>query len=102
MNVLTCVWYMVTDLFATRNPELFIDPKRINDEVRVERRRYLDDDAAYRDKVKKRMVEGLTARELPPLIDRASVLKARVRRRRKNIVGFRFKEGSGGQTTTKP
>ncbi len=51
-------------------PDLYLDPRRINDEVRAERRRELDEDPAYRARVKRRMLLGLTAAELPPLIDR--------------------------------
>jgi hypothetical protein len=72
-----------------------MDQKRINDEVRAERRLGLADDAGYRARVKRRMMEGYSC-TLPPLY---SVPPTR-RRRRKNVVGFPTKEVIGGQTNT--
>ncbi len=47
----------------------FIDPRRVNDEIRLERRRELDEDPEYRARVKRRMREGMAC-PLPPLYDR--------------------------------
>ena len=60
---------------------LFIDPRRINDEERSERRRALEDNAGYRSRVKRRMLEGLTMEQLPPLYNRPAVLAEKERRK---------------------
>jgi hypothetical protein len=68
---------------AFRERTLEIDPKRINDEERREKRVELYADVEYRKKVMKRMMKGLTAAQMPPLIDRDQVLReARWRQRR--------------------
>jgi len=55
-------------LFA--DPEIRIDLRRVNDEDRAERRRAVfAEDLAYRARVKRRMVEGLTSEQFAPLID---------------------------------
>jgi hypothetical protein len=58
-------------------PKLAISLRRINDEDRRAMRVALDDDAGYRAKVKRRMLEGLTMQQLPPLINREEVLAKR-------------------------
>jgi len=50
---------------------LYIDHRRINMEVVRERRAEVDGDVAYRDRVKRRMLLGLTSAELAPLYQRA-------------------------------
>ena len=67
-------------------PGLYISNKRINEEVRVARRSIVDEDPEYRAKVKKRMMEGLTSRQLAPLINRERFM--RQRRRHKNVMLF--------------
>lgn len=54
--------------FLGKRGPIFIDPRRVNDEVRAERRVEAEGDVAYRQKVKQRMVEGYSCK-LPPLID---------------------------------
>ncbi len=57
--------------------ELRIDLRRINDEDRLEHRRQLEDDVGYRERVKRRMREGLTDKQLKPLYNRPQILKQR-------------------------
>ena len=66
------VWWLITDLLALwqRAPELTVDPRRVNAELR---RRALggdDDDVMYRERVKRRMRDGARG-AYPPLIDRS-------------------------------
>lgn len=93
MNILRILWYVVVDAFSTPQADVYLDDKRINDEVRAERRIGLSDDAGYRARVKRRMMEGYAC-PLPPLY---SVPPKR--RRRKNVVGFPTKEVLGGKTS---
>lgn len=69
-----------------RPSPLYIDLRRINDEDR--RARYDADqhaDPEYRAKIKRRMIEGLTAEQMPPLY-RGSTRPAS---RAKNVSPFR-------------
>lgn len=50
-------------------PDLVISPERVNREVIVQQRRELAGDVEYRDRVKRRMREGLTSRQMPPLFN---------------------------------
>jgi hypothetical protein len=49
---------------------LYVDLKRINFEDCRERRAHLDEDVEYRNRVKRRILEGLDSRAMKPLIDR--------------------------------
>lgn len=49
-------------------PTLYVDPRRYMEVVREERRVELEGDVGYKDKVKRRMLLGLTSKELPPLV----------------------------------
>lgn len=49
------------------DPEKDFDPERLNLAIQAERRRELEGDLGYRNKVKRRMLLGLTSKELPPL-----------------------------------
>jgi len=53
-------------LLLDRNP-IRISFKRINDDDRRSRRRSLDYDMEYRNRVKRRIMEGLTAKQMAPL-----------------------------------
>jgi hypothetical protein len=69
------LWGLLVDLphrFA-REPELTIDLKRVNAEVRRAALVGFDDDIGYRERVKQRMREGSKCTH-PPLIDRKKVL----------------------------
>jgi hypothetical protein len=57
-------------------PELTIDMKRVNVELRKAALVGLDDDVTYRERVKQRMREGSGCGH-PPLIDRKKVLQFR-------------------------
>ena len=54
-------------LLRKRFGALKISDQRVNDAIREERRQLLSGDVVYRNKVKRRMLEGLTAEQLPPL-----------------------------------
>lgn len=60
-----------------RDLSFVIDLRRVNDEDRKEMQRGLLDDVVYRARVKRRMLEGLTMAQLPPLINREEVLAQR-------------------------
>lgn len=66
------VWWLVVDLSRLwhRAPELTIDPRRLNDELRRSALVGLDDDMIYRERVKQRMRDGARC-AYPPLIDRS-------------------------------
>jgi hypothetical protein len=49
---------------------LYVDLKRINFEDCRERRAHLDEDVEYRNRVKRRILEGLDSRAMKPLISR--------------------------------
>lgn len=52
-----------------REPELRVDPRRINAEIHAEERRAEDGkDIAYKARVRYRMDKGLTASQLAPLV----------------------------------
>ena len=55
---------------GARERSLYIDQKRINVEVQRERRAECELDLGSRNKVKRRMLLGLTSAELPPLYQR--------------------------------
>ena len=78
--------WMVIDAFSCRQPVLTIDPKRINDEVRVERRLLivLEDDLEQRQRIKDRMLQG---KECIHSSWYASNIQKR-RKPRRNVVGF--------------
>ena len=59
--------------FGGAQPQLMIDMRRVNIELRREALRELEGDVAYRDRVKQRMREGSRCAH-PPLIDRKKVL----------------------------
>ena len=59
--------------FGSAQPQLMIDMRRVNIELRKEAQRELEADVAYRDRVKQRMREGSRCAH-PPLIDRKKVL----------------------------
>jgi hypothetical protein len=59
--------------FGNAQPQLMIDMRRVNVELRREALRELEDDVAYRNRVKQRMREGSRCAH-PPLIDRKKVL----------------------------
>jgi len=59
--------------FGAGQPQLVIDMRRVNVEVRREALRELEEDVAYRNRVKQRMREGSRCTH-PPLIDRKKVL----------------------------
>jgi hypothetical protein len=50
-------------------PDLMISVERVNRELRHQARHDLAGDVRYRERVKRRMREGLTSREMPPLFD---------------------------------
>jgi len=56
---------------------LRVSLRRVNDEDRHAMQVALFDDAGYRARVKRRMMEGLTMQQLPPLINREEVLAKR-------------------------
>ncbi len=60
--------------FGNAQPQLMIDMRRVNVELRREALRELEDDVAYRNRVKQRMREGSKCAH-PPLIDRKKVLQ---------------------------
>ena len=62
-----------------REPELTIDLKRVNVELRRAALAGLDDAIGYRERVKQRIREGARC-PLPPLIDRKRVLPFAVQR----------------------
>jgi hypothetical protein len=59
--------------FGGAQPQLMIDMRRVNIELRKEALAELENDVAYRDRVKQRMREGSRCAH-PPLIDRKKVL----------------------------
>ena len=59
--------------FGGAQPQLMIDMRRVNIELRKEAQRELEQDVAYRDRVKQRMREGSRCAH-PPLVDRRRVL----------------------------
>ncbi len=59
--------------FGGAQPQLMIDMRRVNVELRREALRELEEDVAYRNRVKQRMREGTRCAH-PPLIDRKKVL----------------------------
>jgi hypothetical protein len=69
------LWGLLVDLphLVAREPELTIDLKRVNAEVRRAALLGLDDHIGYRERVKQRMREGSKCTH-PPLIDRKKVL----------------------------
>ena len=69
------LWGLLVDLphLVAREPELSIDLKRVNAEVRPAALVVLDDNIGYRERVKQRMREGSRCTH-PPLIDRNKVL----------------------------
>jgi hypothetical protein len=66
------MWWLVADVFRLwqRVPELTIDPRRLNDELRRTALVGLDDDMIYRERVKQRMRDGARC-AYPSLIDRS-------------------------------
>jgi hypothetical protein len=60
--------------FGSTQPELKIDMRRVNVELRKEALRELEEDVVYRNRVKQRMREGSGCAH-PPLIDRRKVLQ---------------------------
>jgi hypothetical protein len=69
------LWWLLADLarLAHREPVLTIDLKRVNMEVRRTALLGLDDDIAYRERVKQRIREGTRCTH-PPLINVKRVL----------------------------
>ncbi len=59
--------------FGSAQPQLMIDMRRVNIELRREALRELEEDVAYRNRVKQRMREGSRCAH-PPLVDRKKVL----------------------------
>ena len=59
--------------FGGAQPDLMIDMRRVNIELRKEALRELEEDVVYRNRVKQRMREGSGCTH-PPLIDRKKVL----------------------------
>ncbi len=59
--------------FGGAQPQLMIDMRRVNIELRKEALTELENDVAYRDRVKQRMREGSRCAH-PPLVDRKKVL----------------------------
>jgi hypothetical protein len=59
--------------FGNPQPQLMIDMRRVNIELRKEALRELEEDVAYRNRVKQRMREGSRCAH-PPLIDRKKVI----------------------------
>ncbi len=84
------LWWMVADLFQRKEPDLFINLRRVNQEDCRIRRLGLEDDVDYRDRVKKRMTEGAKC-DLPPLYSSST----KKRRKRIKLVSFRKKAGNG-------
>jgi hypothetical protein len=72
--------------FGGAQPQLMIDMRRVNIELRKEALRELEEDVAYRNRVKQRMREGSRCAH-PPLIDRMRVLP------------FAARAGAAGQST---
>jgi hypothetical protein len=70
-------------------PPLTIDMKRVNVELRKDGLVGLEDDVAYRNRVKQRMRDGARC-ALPPLIDR------------KKVLPFAALRGDGRAASTKP
>jgi hypothetical protein len=66
------LWWLIADLSRLWQgaPELRIDPRRLNDELRRSALAGFDDDMFYRERVKKRMRDGARC-AYPPLIDRS-------------------------------
>jgi hypothetical protein len=66
------LWWLVADLSRLwhRAPELTIDPRRLNDELRKSALVGPDDDRIYRERIKQRMQDGARC-AYPPLIDRS-------------------------------
>ena len=58
--------------FGSPQPQLMIDMRRVNIELRKEALAELEEDVAYRNRVKQRMREGSGCAH-PPLIDRKKV-----------------------------
>jgi hypothetical protein len=69
------LWGVLLNLagLVTREPELTVDLKRVNAELRRAAVVGLEDDIGYRERVKQRMREGARCTH-PPLIDRKKVL----------------------------
>jgi hypothetical protein len=57
-------WFTV---WISKPKDLYIDLRRINDEDRAAHRKELYGDIEYRNRVKKRMLEGLTMDQMAPL-----------------------------------
>jgi hypothetical protein len=66
------MWWLIADLFRLwqRAPEVTIEPRRLNDELRRSALVGLDDDMIYRERVKQRMRDGARC-AYPSLIDRS-------------------------------
>ena len=66
------MWWLIADLSRLWQgaPELTIDPRRLNAELRRSALAALDDDMFYRERVKQRMRDGARC-AYPPLIDRS-------------------------------
>src|SRR5262245_38320292 len=74
------LWGVLVDLFHVGpEPELTIDLKRVNAELRKADTLGLEDDVDYRERGKQRIREGARC-TLPPLIDRPKVLPFTARR----------------------
>jgi len=58
---------MIRKFFLADEPSLYIDLRRVNDEVRLERRQEYAGDVSYRDRVKRRMALGKACAE-PSLV----------------------------------
>jgi hypothetical protein len=69
------MWLFLTDLSSLvgRERELTVDMRRVNAELRRAALAGLEDDVAYRERVKQRVREGARC-GLPPLVDRRKVL----------------------------
>ncbi len=59
--------------FGSAQPQLMVDMRRVNLELRKEALAELENDVAYRNRVKQRMREGIRCAH-PPLIERKKVL----------------------------
>ena len=68
------LWGVLVDVWHTgREPELTIDLKRVNAELRKGDLLGMEDDLDYRERVKQRIREGARCTH-PPLIDRTKVI----------------------------
>ncbi len=83
------LWWMIVDAFNRREQDLYIDLRRVNQEDCRVRRLGLDEDVHYREKVKERMVKGLTSQQLKPLYD---VPRKPRRNNRKNVYTIPLKK----------